>query len=138
VVWGLRGSFRFQHEATLLENGHLLLFDNTGAGEHSRVLELDPRSGEVVWSYEQSEPPVFFSLCCGTAQRLPNGNTLVTETQRGRAFEVDPLGRLVWEYRTPHRVGPEQETLANLFEVRRVPEDFVAAWLGSAGTAPAP
>lgn len=138
VVWALRGSFRYQHEATLLPSGHLLLFDNTGAGERSRVLELDPRTGELAWSYERSEPPVFFSLCCGTAQRLPNGDTLVTETQRGRAFELDPSGKSVWEYRNPHRVGPQGETRANLFEVRRLASSETAAWLAPRARAAPP
>ena len=39
----------------------------------------------------------------GTVQRLPNGNTLIGESNRGRAFEVTPEGEVVWDYRTPHR-----------------------------------
>ena len=119
-------------------NGNLMLFDNTGIDKRSRVLEIDPRSGEVVWRYERTERPVFFSLCCGTNQRLPNGNTLITETQKGRAFEVDRGGRSVWEYRNPHRVGEDQQTLANLFEVLRLPSGFADGWVTPPHPAPVP
>jgi hypothetical protein len=34
----------------------------------------------------------------GNAQRLPNGNTLITESSFGRFFEVTKEGELVWEY----------------------------------------
>jgi hypothetical protein len=35
-------------------------------------------------------------------QRLPNGNTLITEGMHGRIFQVTPSGRVVWEYLTPY------------------------------------
>jgi len=34
----------------------------------------------------------------GYAQRLPNGNTLITESSFGRFFEVTKEGEIVWEY----------------------------------------
>ena len=43
----------------------------------------------------------FFSELCGTCQRLPNGNTLITESTRGRAFEVTPDKEIVWEFVSP-------------------------------------
>ena len=35
-------------------------------------------------------------------QRLANGNTLITESVNGRAFEVTADGRIVWEFLAPH------------------------------------
>ena len=32
------------------------------------------------------------------AQRLPNGNTLITESDAGRVFEVTEGGDIVWEF----------------------------------------
>jgi outer membrane protein assembly factor BamB len=131
AVWGLRGVWRYQHEARVLASGRILLFDNLGKKHHSRVLEVDPLTAEVLWSYEDSEPGAFESLCCGANQRLENGNTLITDAARGRAFELDPTGRLVWEYWSPYRVlaGDGTEKVATLFEVRRLPGD----WLLEAG-----
>ena len=34
----------------------------------------------------------------GKHQWLPNGNLLITESRKGRAFEIDRHGQTVWEY----------------------------------------
>ena len=67
----------------------------------------------------------------GTSQRLPNGNTLITESENGRAFEVVPGGDIVWEYNNPHRAGARGEYIGVLFEVDRLPSDFPLGWLRS-------
>ena len=130
VVWVLEGSFRGQHDPQLLDDGSLLLFDNEGLGQRSRILALDPATGERLWSYGRSEATRFHSATCGAVQRLPNGNTLITESDRGRAFEIDADKRLVWEFVNPNRAGDEGEFIATLFELRRLPLDFGADWLG--------
>jgi hypothetical protein len=38
----------------------------------------------------------------GSAQRLPNGNTLITESAFGRVFEVTKEGEIVWDYVNPY------------------------------------
>lgn len=130
AVWVRRGTWRGQHQPVLLPTGTLLLFDNgLGRGE-SRVLELRPLTGRVVWSYEAVRGEHFFSRCCGSSQRLPNGNTLITETDSGRAFEVTPSGETVWEFRSPYRAGRDRELVASLFEVVRIdPASLEPGWL---------
>ena len=64
----------------------------------SRVLEINPVTLELVWSYAG---PRFYSSNISGAQRLPNGNTLVTEGASGRLFEVTKESKIVWEYITP-------------------------------------
>ena len=125
IVWAMTGPFRKQHQPTLLPDGRLLLFDNRGLlpADLSQVLEIDPRTGAVAWSYG-GEGVDFFSRTLGSVQRLPNGNTLVTESENGRAFELAPGGRRVWQYDTPHRAGAEGALVAVLFEVERLPGDF--------------
>lgn len=49
----------------------------------------------VVWEYR--ETPDFYSFWGGDADRLPNGNTLITDTVNGRILEVTPEGEKVWE-----------------------------------------
>ncbi|MFF5703508.1 ATP-binding cassette domain-containing protein [Streptomyces sp. NPDC012794] len=66
-----------------------------------RVVELDPVTGEEVWSYEDNPPQNFFSPYMSSAQRLPNGNTFVAEGSFGRLFEVTPEGDVVWEFVVP-------------------------------------
>ncbi len=85
-----------QHHAHFIPKGlpgagNLLVFDNGGASGYgftnpiapdgrgafvrptSRVLEINPVTLELVWSYTN---PRFFSTNISSAQRLPNGNTL--------------------------------------------------------------
>lgn len=96
--------------------GNLLVFDNGGASVYgrpsavalkgqdiyarptSRVLEIDPVTLKLVWSYTS---PDFFATNISGAQRLPNGNTLITEGPDGRLFEVNREGAIVWEYVYP-------------------------------------
>ncbi len=127
IVWAATGSWKWQHEPTVLDNGNLLLFDNRGLGTASRVLELNPPSCDIVWSYQGDPPETFYSVYCGTETRMPNGNTLITETCAGRAFEVTASGEIVWEFASPHRAGEHGELVAALFDLIRLPEP--PAWL---------
>jgi hypothetical protein len=129
VVWALTGLWRQQHQPTVLDAGTMLVFDNKAGPEVSRVIEFDPFSQEMVWSYEGAPGSPFYSETCGSNQRLPGGNTLITETDYGRAFEVTPGGDIVWEYVNPHRAGPDDEFVASLFEVVRLPVEFEPVWL---------
>jgi hypothetical protein len=129
VVWALSGQWTAQHQPTFLENGNLLLFDNKGHGGLSKVIEVDPFTQEIVWSYEGTPENGFYSECCGSNQRLENGNTLITETGSGRAFEVTPDRRIVWEYVNPARTGNDGELIAALYEVVRLPATFPIDWL---------
>jgi hypothetical protein len=125
VVWSLRGSFRSQHDPTMLANGHMLIFDNKGlGGERSRILEIDPVTGEEVWFYGAEESETFYSECCGRVYRLANGNTLVVDSKSARAFEVDPSGTLVWEFRSPHE---SMGKAAILNDMLRLPHGSVSA-----------
>ena len=98
------GEIAHQHSPTILDNGNILVFDN---GFHelyapnvmSRVLELNPESGKIVWCFGESDDrQLFYSSTMSSCQRLPNGNTFICEGTWGRLFEVNPRGELVWEY----------------------------------------
>ncbi|MEW6746293.1 MAG: arylsulfotransferase family protein [Planctomycetota bacterium] len=129
AVWWMTGTFKKQHEPILLGNGHLLLFDNTGRRDQSAVLEFRPFSGEVIWSYDGTADRPFFSEIGGTAARLPNGNTLITESVRGRVFEVTSEGEIVWEFVSPLRAGEQGQFVAMVYEMIRIPPDFPLDWL---------
>jgi hypothetical protein len=133
VVWAITGMTARQHQPTLLDNGNMLVFDNLGNHGRSNVIEVDPLTQQVVWEYPGAGATGLLSETCGSAQRLPNGNTLITETDRGRALEVDASGNIVWEFFNPHRAGDEMELIASLFEVVRLPPGFGAGWLDRRG-----
>jgi hypothetical protein len=113
--WALRGPWVGQHDPDLLANGNMLLFDNYGhygAGGISRVIEFDPRSLGIAWEYTGDDGHPFYSGVRSAQQRLANGNTLITESEGGRLFEVTPEGEIVWEYLNPVRGGEAGEHIA--------------------------
>ena len=129
AVWAETDLWTSQHQPTLLDNGHLLMFDNRGFQDKSRVIEFDPITKKIQWVYGGVEEDHFFTPTCGSCQRLPNGNTLITESDPGRAFEVTRDRTLVWEYLNPHRAGEQNELIATLYEVVRLTPDFPMEWL---------
>lgn len=106
------GGFGGQHTVRVLPNGHFLMFDNgwNHTPQRSRAVEyaLDPaaRTARMVWQYAP-EPPVFVPFT-GSAQRLANGNTVVTFTGAGFLDEVSPDGVLL--SRMAIRSGAESYT----------------------------
>lgn len=151
VVWRLGpnssaspfGQVIGQHHAHLVPPGlpgagNLLLFDNGGASgmgdpspisptgnaiyqrAGSRVLEIDPVSLSPVWSYTA---PTFFSTNISGAQRLPNGNTLITEGAPGRVFEVTPDKTIVWEFMNPPGEGGRKSNA--VYRAYRLPYSWI-------------
>jgi hypothetical protein len=117
--WG-RGELSGPHDATLLPSGNVLVFDNGLGRKWSRVVEVDPRRDAVVWEYRAVAPDSLYTETRGAAQRLANGNTLVTESGRGRILEVTPAGRLVWEFMNPTRSRKGKRVV--IVRARRLPE----------------
>lgn len=101
-----------QHDAQMLENGNILIFANgvyASDLHHSQVMEIDPARNDIVWRYvARDDFTSFFSPHMGGVQRLPSGNTLVCEGNKGCIFEVNPDGDIVREYVSPHFVRSEQ------------------------------
>ncbi|HSW58477.1 MAG TPA: aryl-sulfate sulfotransferase [Dehalococcoidales bacterium] len=129
--------------------GNLLLFDNGGTAgygppgpasaeglncfirDYSRVIELDPVSLEAVWQYPSFEIPGaavmahsrLYSKFVSSAQRLLNGNTLITEGGCGRFLEVTPRHEIVWEYISPYY--SLQMKMNHVYRAYRIPPEWV-------------
>jgi hypothetical protein len=126
--------------------GNILIFDNGGyAGfgppnptspfgmnnarrDYSRVIELDPVKMKIVWEYNANQAgsrdlSKFYSDYVSSAQRLPNGNTLITEGAFGRLFEVTPEYETVWEYISPYY--QEKENFNMVYRAYRVPYNYI-------------
>lgn len=124
-----------QHHPMPLPDGHLLIFDNgphrlpdpehdpegidDASWPYSRVLELVVPSGEIAWRYQERPVSNFFSPRISSAQRLPNGNTLINEGVFGRFFEVTPAGEVVWEYVSPYFHATPAGQVNNVFRAYR-------------------
>jgi hypothetical protein len=124
--------------------GNLMLFDNGGSAGYgapnplapdgvstltrftSRVIEFNPVTFEMMWEYA---PPgranyQFFSRNVSSAQRLPNGNTLITEGAEGRLFEVTAEKEIVWEYMMPYFEG-NSSPVSRTYRAYRVPYEWI-------------
>lgn len=130
--------------------GNILVFDNGGwAGygdptrtskdgsksdirDTSRVLEIDPTTMKVVWQvtgldlcpaglgYTSIDNYRFYSPLVSSAQRLPNGNTLITEGVGSRLIEVTSEKEIVWEY-----VAPYEGSVDFIYRAYRYPYSYV-------------
>jgi hypothetical protein len=102
--WG-QGDLELPHDPSWLPHGRLLVFDNGTRRGYSRVLEIDPRSGDIDWQYPEQDERSLFSEWRGSSQRLAGGNTLICESERGHVLEVTPGGEVVWEFWNPELGG---------------------------------
>jgi hypothetical protein len=128
--------------------GNLLVFDNGGWGgygnpggssryginskhrDHSRVIEFNPLTLEIEWEYTAEKAGFrdkyrFYSPYISAAQRLPNGNTMITEGSDGRIFEVSPEYKMVWEYINPYYSRNLGGILNMVYRAYRVPYEWV-------------
>ena len=129
--------------------GNILVYDNGGwAGygspnpgsptgiknalrDYSRVLEFDPITLKIVWQHTPQEAGLvhptdsnrFYSPFISSAQRLPNGNTLIAEGGGGRIMEVTAGHRLVWEYISPY--WGRHFRMNMVYRAYRVPYDWI-------------
>lgn len=109
-LWGTSGLI-WPHDPTVTSDGTVLIFNNGTEATGSQIVEVDPSTNDIVWTY--GPVPGFYSEFRGSNQRLPNGNTLITESDSGYVFEVNRAGEVVWEFRNPHRKhGPDKVRMA--------------------------
>jgi hypothetical protein len=114
-----------QHDAHWVESGlsvagNILIFNNgieRPGGSFSSVDEIvspadangnySPVSGSAylpnaqIWIYTKDTPADLNSPRYGGSQRLPNGNTLICNSDNGEFFEVDQDDEIVWKYINP-------------------------------------
>jgi hypothetical protein len=126
--WSQQGPFGMQHEPRPTLDGGIVLFNNFLAPERSSVLTLDPRTRRVIREYTGPKSAPLHSRRSGRIQVLPNGNTLVVETEGGRALEIAADGEVVWEFHSPFRTGDSEKTVAALYSLERV-DPSLASWL---------
>ncbi len=108
----------------LKDAGKIIIFNN-GFNRTSKFSEIDmispPTSSSGFYTYTTNTPykpfladivykaPIstdFFSPILSSAQRLPNGNTLICEGTSGHFFEIDSNKNIVWQYINP--IGPTE------------------------------
>lgn len=75
---------------------------------------------EPIWSYRADNPTDMFSNVMSSAQRLPNGNTLICSSAQGLFIEVTPEKDIVWEYRN----SVSNPLFTRVFKIQRYTPDY--------------
>jgi len=121
----------FAHAPEIQPDGNILLYDNGGQGAHdvSRVVEYtldeDAMTAELVWEYPGDlAEDHWFTQFWGDADRLDNGNTLVTSGSvvpfdtLSRIFEVTAAGDKAWQVEV---LSPNDGGRAGCYSSERIP-----------------
>jgi len=101
VVWNSEEDTDIQldypNDAEFLANGNLLITDKL----NHRVIEVNRTSGAIVWQFgETGQTGSGSSHLAGphNADRLTNGNTIISDSDNRRILEVDPAESIVREF----------------------------------------
>ena len=101
--------FYYQHGIRRLPNGNIILFDNGNfhSPPHSRAVEYTlnetDMTATLAWQYRNT--PDIFGFAMGFAQRLENGNTLISwGATNPSVTEVTPSGEIALEMSLPQGV----------------------------------
>jgi hypothetical protein len=106
VAWAAKGVWKCQHDVEFLDDGRLLLFDNLGSSRGSRVVEYDPATQAIPWSFPGEKSLLPSTPFRGSNQRLPNGNTLIVDPVGRRIMEATKGKEVVWEWGCPPDAAP--------------------------------
>jgi hypothetical protein len=119
--WG-PGDLDWPHMPVMLDNGDILIFDNGVRRGYSRIVQLDPVTETIKWEYRADPPEKFHSPYWGSVQRMPNGNTLITNSEHGQVFEVTEKGEIVWNYFNPEIMNDMRK---KIYRMIRYPAEMI-------------
>jgi len=102
-----------QHDATFLDNGNILVFNNK-TSDSSSIVEIDTNDN-IVWEYSNG----FFSDHISGVQRLYNGNSLICSGVEGKFIEVTNDKQVVWEYTNPYINETPKGDSNSVFKIRK-------------------
>ena len=95
------GQFVRQHDPDFIDGDTISVFDNNNASEpeqKSKIVIISAKDNRHEVFFEGSQDNKFYTRVMGKHQWQPNGNLLITESISGRGLEIDPQGKIVWEY----------------------------------------
>lgn len=116
--------FRHQHDASFIGGSRILVFNNNDM--ISSVKEIDIETNDVLWEYNGGdhmfEKVQFYSSVISGAQRLSNGNTLITLGTRGFILEVTPEKNVVWSMFNSYNKSQNSASwpFESIFKAKRV------------------
>lgn len=105
VKWIQQGPWMKQHDPDFDASGRISVLSNNSDGTRdgtilkgSTILTVDPSTSHVTRAFGGQPDQPMYTYERGKHQRLENGNVLIAESSSGRVIEVDPNGRVVWEF----------------------------------------
>lgn len=128
------GNFVRQHDPVFIDGNTFSVFDNNVAFPpqctlRSRIAIVSALDGTVKTYYQGTRERPFYTVVCGKHRWLPNGNVLIIEACRGRAFEVNPQGEIVWQYL--NYIDKQKGVVGLIEDVQRLPLDYARFYTGS-------
>jgi len=96
--------------AVRLPNGNTLASAPNHKGDHGPIVVEYDANGNILWQLKADEMPFAVSMVCGL-QRLPNGNTVISNVPHGQnaeevkkrnapqLFEITRDKKVVWQFK---------------------------------------
>jgi hypothetical protein len=129
IKWFFTHPLLRQHDSDFITGGLISVYDNRDEYAEtanvlggSRILNINPATGEYVKVYPTSSDQPFYSQAGGKHQYLSNGNILLTEPTAGRILEVTASGETVWSW----QAESWGELVPEVLEGTRYPADMVS------------
>jgi hypothetical protein len=127
IKWYHTGPWIAQHDPDFHAGGTITVFNNNNDGTStgsilggSQIVEIDPATGDATIRYGAIPEQRWYSQMMGKHQNLPNGNTLIAESEAGRIIEVTPDGDIVWEFVNRW----DDQYVTEVWDADRYPESY--------------
>lgn len=132
IVWVHKGAKEGLHTPRWLENGNILMFANILENDNQKpaswVLEIDPITHQTVWAFTEKPRGEMYCDRFGSAQRLRNGNTLISYgCKSSSVIEVTPQGVVAWKWRPS--IGKREFDIPNqIYRAEWLPKEIVQSF----------
>ena len=84
-----------------------------------------PFEGEITWKYQAYPESTWFAPFMSAVERLPNGNTLITNSHNMRLFEVTPDNEVVMDFVLEHLIPEELGHVGGrIWRAFKLPADY--------------
>ncbi|MCP3872180.1 MAG: hypothetical protein GY699_03365 [Desulfobacteraceae bacterium] len=138
IKWWQIGPWIRQHDPEFSAGGIISIFNNNAyttllrnqrggknkcplsAPRISNIIEIDPSTGRHQVVYGNRRDQNMLTIIRGKHQPTSDGGYLITEFEGGRVFEIDNIGRVIWEYINRY----DEDEVAEISEARVYPANY--------------
>lgn len=109
------GILQHPHDPEVLDNSNILVANH---GNPQKAIEIDSKTGKIIWEFTMDKRK---SWPVKDADRLPNGNTLITGSTA--IVEVTSKGEIVWNFIINNaNFSKEDSSGRGFYKAQRIPE----------------